>query len=317
MDLAKWKTHLPHVFNRVCKEIRIDDVVIDWVDIIFEQIGSATKCPPHTHPWFEFNYVLEGKMDTGFDGGPKIPIRCGEFFVIPPDQIHEHVYQRGQPHEGLCLRWRIRRASGQAYESGESSSLFERLARLQEWKPGSYQDRYGIWPLLTLFLEEAEAGRSELYLQLVLVQFLDALTGIQQPDELSAKPEAVNPDQLVKKVELYLQDFQGGKLNVQDLAASLHMSYGHLSRLYRKRTGYTMVERLNEIRLEKAGRLLRTSDAPIKIVAEQAGFADIPYFSRAFKKRYGVSPHHYRNKSKCSPESAHFSKTNVHNWEMN
>ncbi|MNL84900.1 HTH-type transcriptional activator RhaS [compost metagenome] len=52
---------------------------------------------------------------------------------------------------------------------------------------------------------------------------------------------------------------------------------------------------MNEIRLNKAAHLLRTSSAPVKVIAEQTGFADIPYFSRAFKKKHGVSPQIFRN----------------------
>jgi AraC-like DNA-binding protein len=297
MDLAKWKAQLPPVFNQVCSEVRVDDAVVDWIDIIFEQTGNAAKCRPHMHAWFEFNYVLEGEMETGF-GGSLVPIRSGEFFLVPPDTVHEHVYRRRQPHEGLCLRWRIRRApDAPQNESGETSSLYKRLVRLKDWTPGSYRDRdrYGIRTLIWQFLEAAEAGRSVLSLQLTLIQLLEALTRIHQPDERPLHASAGNHDQLVKKVDVYLQDWQSGRFNAEELAASLHMSYGHLSRLYRKRTGYTIVERMNEIRLEKAGRLLRSSALPVKLVAEQAGFADMPYFSRAFKKRYGVSPLQYRS----------------------
>ncbi|WP_175406518.1 AraC family transcriptional regulator [Bacillus sp. FJAT-27264] len=292
MELTDWKSALPPVFNRLCEEIQVMDVIIEWVDIIFEQIGTASKCPPHAHTWFEFNYVLTGRLDTHF-GGNSICVQANEFFLIPPGMVHSHTYTKGNPHEGLCFRWRIRRAEG-AEENVPGGSLYARLLRLQKWKPGSYRDEAGFGAMLIHFLREAELQRSELGLQLLLVGLLEQLCTLQQSMEGQSGLTRTYQDPLVRKVEIYLEDYQGGRLSVAELAASLHMSYGHLSRQYKKLTGHTIVERMNQIRLEKAAELLRLPDTLVSESAEQAGFADLSYFSRAFKKRYGQSPLSYR-----------------------
>ncbi|MBB6672254.1 helix-turn-helix domain-containing protein [Cohnella nanjingensis] len=290
-EIARWKVELSAVFHRICDEIRINDAIIDWIDIIFEQVGNARSCPSHSHTWFEFNYVLSGQMQTLFDHD-SITIREGEFFLIPPGLTHAHVYTPGNPHEGICFRWRLRRSEGE--EGPDDSSLYERLRGLTEWKPGGYRDRYGVGNLLSHFLQEAGSGKSPLSLQLLLVRLLETLTLIRDPDESASSDSAGSRDSLVKKVEVYLEDFQGDRLNVADLAASLHMSYGHLARLYKKRTGITLIERMNRIRLEKACELLGQPDLLIKEVAERSGFPDLSYFSKVFKRRYGVSPQAYR-----------------------
>jgi AraC-like DNA-binding protein/mannose-6-phosphate isomerase-like protein (cupin superfamily) len=292
MELDDWISTLPPVFNTLCHEIRVMDAAIEWVDIIFEQIGTASKCPPHAHTWYEFNYVLTGQLDTRF-GKDSICVRAGEFFLIPPGMVHSHTYTRGNPHEGLCFRWRIRRIEG-AHEDLPPDSLYARLARLQTWKPGSYRDEEGFGTMLIHFLREAALSRSELGLQLLLVGLLEQLCHLQQTMEGQTGLTRTLKDPLVRKVEIYLEDYQGDRLSVAELAASLHMSYGHLSRQYKKLTGHTIVERMNQIRLEKAAELLRLPDALVSESAEQAGFADLSYFSRAFKKHYGLSPLSYR-----------------------
>lgn len=263
------------------------------MDIIFEQIGTASKCPPHAHTWFEFNYVLSGQLGTRFDGD-EITVREGEFFLIPPGRVHSHTYTRGNPHEGLCFRWRLRRADpGRAEE--DTRSLYSRLKSLQEWKEGAYRDTDGFSVMLTHFLKEAAAAEpSELGLQLLLIRLLERLCLLQQTLEGHTETPAIGSEPLVRKVEVYLEDFQGDRLNVGELAASLHMSYGHLSREYKKLTGHTLVGRMNKIRLEKARELLLLPGSNISEVAEQAGFADLSYFSKAFKKSYGQAPQSYR-----------------------
>lgn len=306
MELAAWKSELPPVFSSLCTGMLVEDVWIDWIDIIFEQIGNASGCPPHTHTWYEFNYVMSGETVTHFDGRA-VTLQEGDFFLIPPGMIHSHTYRRGNPHEGLCLRWRIRPGgtvldqAGNATEATGSNpahpaSFYRRLDGLKEWKPGGYHDHYGIREQLLRFLRAAMSpSSSALYLKLMLTGVLESLTAIPFPDKQVSPKQGESKDTLIKKVEVYLEDFTGDRLNVEELASSMHMSYGHLSRLYKERTGMTLVERMNQLRLEKARALLAQPDMLIREAAWQAGFADIYYFSKAFKRAYGISPKEYRS----------------------
>ncbi len=335
MDIQRWKLELPAVFSKLCREIRINDTVVDWIDIIFEQVGSASKCPPHSHTWFEFNYVLSGRMQTRFRDR-LVTINEGDFFLIPPGLVHSHTYTKGNPHEGICFRWRIRQAedsvagnlreedcadslrddgdsgghesdyvgglgqddSGSGKSELNESGLYTELERLRRWKPGGYMDRYGIREILLHFFEEALAGRSSLSLQLILLRLLEEIAAIARSERHEQEEPEGPKDQLIKKIEVYLEDFRGKQFNVAELAASLHMSYGHLCRVYKQRTGITLIERMNRLRLEKAAALLREPSPPlIKEIAEIAGFPDLYYFSKAFKKRFGVSPASYRKQS--------------------
>lgn len=297
MDLKKWRIELASVMNALCGEIAVGDAVVDWVDIVIEQTSGSGRCPPHAHTWYEFNYVLSGRMQTRFID-QDVMVHAGEFFLIPPGMTHAHDYSREDPHEGICLRWRFRPSPSE--KAAADDSFLERLGLLKEWPPGAYRDNYGIRSLLIQFFSEAASGRSPFYLRLLLAQFLEILSGVNARQAHSATAPAQARDALVRKVEVYLEDFRGDRLNVEALAASLHMSYGHLSRVYKQKTGRTLIEEMNRIRLTKACELLLQPSLLIKEVAEQAGFPDIYYFSKAFKKKYGVSPLAYR-KRQLSP----------------
>ena len=56
-----------------------------------------------------------------------------------------------------------------------------------------------------------------------------------------------------------------------------------------------MVTRLNEIRIEHAKKLLRSSNAKITDIAIQIGYNDEKYFIRTFKKCTGMTPNEYRH----------------------
>ncbi|MEM7110640.1 MAG: helix-turn-helix transcriptional regulator, partial [Bacteroidota bacterium] len=63
-------------------------------------------------------------------------------------------------------------------------------------------------------------------------------------------------------------------------------------------TGQTPNEFITNIRLTKASQMISTHpETSISSVAYSCGFSNPSYFSRAFKKKYDISPVDYRVKS--------------------
>ena len=73
---------------------------------------------------------------------------------------------------------------------------------------------------------------------------------------------------------------------------SVHPSY--LSSLFHKETGLTLTEYVNQKRVEHGVFLLNTTKMQIQMIAQQCGIPDINYFTRIFKKQYGITPSEYR-----------------------
>lgn len=64
----------------------------------------------------------------------------------------------------------------------------------------------------------------------------------------------------------------------------------------RRNTGKSFSEYLNDYRLEKAMEMLRSTDERIADIAYDVGFANVTYFNRLFKSRFGYSPKELRIK---------------------
>jgi AraC-like DNA-binding protein len=78
------------------------------------------------------------------------------------------------------------------------------------------------------------------------------------------------------------------------MAHELHLSKHHLSRLFKRSTGSTISEFLNILRIQKACRLLETSDMPVERISQQVGIANTSYFCEIFKHAIGQTPLQYR-----------------------
>ena len=78
------------------------------------------------------------------------------------------------------------------------------------------------------------------------------------------------------------------------MADSMNLSIGHLSTLIRRETGLSFSEYVTAKRMEDAKKLLCQENLSVEEVAEQVGYHDYFYFTKAFKKYAGVSPSVYR-----------------------
>jgi transcriptional regulator GlxA family with amidase domain len=81
---------------------------------------------------------------------------------------------------------------------------------------------------------------------------------------------------------------------VEEMGAVIGVSAGQLRRLFLQYLGATPRQRLCNLRLEAAARLLADPSLRIKEVRVRVGITDASHFCRDFRERFGVSPSEYR-----------------------
>lgn len=67
------------------------------------------------------------------------------------------------------------------------------------------------------------------------------------------------------------------------------MNASYLSRIFKQETGFTFVEYLTKIRMDKAIKLIKETNLKAYQVADEVGISNPHYFSICFKKWTGVS----------------------------
>lgn len=92
----------------------------------------------------------------------------------------------------------------------------------------------------------------------------------------------------------YMQNHSAEPLTMDFLAHFTGISKYHLSREFKRVTGFSPIEYLITLRVEKAKLLLEQPGLSVRDVAEMAGFGNEQYFSRLFRQRTGCTPGQYR-----------------------
>jgi len=105
-------------------------------------------------------------------------------------------------------------------------------------------------------------------------------------------------DQCYSEVELaknYIQHHFRENIKLNDVARAVACSPSHLSRLFKKKTGKTVMQHLAEVRVNAAMQLIAQSGFTVNTAAEAVGFQSPRYFRAVFKKIKGTSPGKYKS----------------------
>lgn len=92
----------------------------------------------------------------------------------------------------------------------------------------------------------------------------------------------------------FISSNYSSKILVDDVAGRLNMSTTAFCNFFKRKTGYTLIKYLNEIRISHAQRALLNSDQSISEIAFASGYNNISNFNRIFKSHTGKSPKEYR-----------------------
>lgn len=94
--------------------------------------------------------------------------------------------------------------------------------------------------------------------------------------------------------EVISQNIENPNFSVDDMGETLGMGRTQFFRKTKTITGYTPNDLLRTMRLQRAAKLLRTTDLNISDISHRAGFNNPSYFTRAFRDQYKMTPKEYR-----------------------
>jgi AraC-like DNA-binding protein len=131
----------------------------------------------------------------------------------------------------------------------------------------------------------------ELRLNVLLLELLDILF-----IETHFPPDKASNTDKLKAAVGYIQEHYTQTIRLEKLARHLGISESRLIILFKKNTGKTPINYINQVKVNHAKDLLLNSNKTIKETAFELGFQDEFYFSRVFKKLEGISPRDFKKK---------------------
>ncbi|WP_337098792.1 response regulator transcription factor [Paenibacillus sp. YIM B09110] len=94
----------------------------------------------------------------------------------------------------------------------------------------------------------------------------------------------------LEEVRKFMDTHYAEPITLEQLARSFYVSKEYLSKMFKQEFSQNITDYLLNLRMEKAKEWLLDESIPIKAIAEMAGYEDVTYFYRVFKKRFGIAP---------------------------
>lgn len=126
-------------------------------------------------------------------------------------------------------------------------------------------------------IEDACCARS--YILLFLTEIAKSLTFLDN-----------NNSHYVKKTFLYIKHHLQQKISLDDIAKELGYHKSYLAAQFKKYTGKTIVQTVNEMRVSKSLRLLRDTSFSVAEISSRVGFPSYEQMVHVFRKSVGMSP---------------------------
>jgi AraC-like DNA-binding protein len=245
----------------------------------------------HWHQFFELALVVSGTGTHKING---IPLRLerGHTFLMTPADFHQVTPDAGQT---LQLYNLVFTESMIAEELTEHlfESRKEYICLYEQDNFASAEREY------ERILSESVAWRehSGMIVKGCIERLLIDLSRSCPQPKKSVHEGAVLPPvhPSIRKALVYLQHHFRSPLLLEGVARLVGLSPNYFSESFSKQTGSTFQAYVRDLRLNFAKSLISTTTLPITEICFAAGFNTLPYFERAFKARYGLSPRGLRN----------------------
>lgn len=124
-----------------------------------------------------------------------------------------------------------------------------------------------------------DAGCVRAHILLLFMEIARSLTLLEQ-----------NNVHYVKKIHLYIKHHLNQKITLDDIAAAVGYHKSYIAAQFKKYTGKTIVQTVNEMRISKSLRLLRDTSFSIAEIAKQVGFPSYAQMVHEFNKALQMTP---------------------------
>lgn len=269
--------------------------------IYYFEFGKDFTHPPEKHDFWELVYVDSGEIIAVTDGLGRT-LRQGQVIFHKPGEVHAHISNRIVSNNMLVVSFTAR-GKGMKFFDDQIFDLDKTAKTLltlfiKEAKtalgalPGEYADKK------PLDFSRAPSGSMQL-LECYLTELLLVLERSGKGAERIIRKEdslELAQSSMMELIFTYLKNNLYTDLTYRDICDEFLMGKSRLYQLFEEQVGQSPMDYFAGLKMSEAKRLLREGELSVSQISDLLSFSSIHNFSRAFKKRVGISPTAYRKK---------------------
>lgn len=263
--------------------------------VVFSRVKAGFDFPLHCHNEFELNLITHARGAKRIVGYHMSEIDDSELVLVGGNLPHAwftHQCKSSEIHE-ITIQFHKDLFDDKFLGRNQMSGIKSLLQRSYQGILFSKETAHRIKPRLESLIS-CKGFNSVLELMSVL-QELSVSTDIQILSQ--ATPVSNTPDLKSHRLERvfdFIRINYAREISLKEVSDMVNMPEVSFSRFFKKRTGRTFIESLNDIRIGHATRMLINSTHTISEISYKCGFNNLSYFNRMFKRKNGCTPSIFR-----------------------
>lgn len=253
----------------------------------------------HFHPHFEIYCLLNGASQH-FVEGRSFNLATYDFVLLRPYRLHRTNYLKHQPCKRLIIQFSLDFLNALLPDDTQAvSRLFDVEAPVYRFTPEQTTE------MMHLFNQMYKASKpkgatTDLLITGLFIQLMDRLFRYHGDncyflDHKESLQNHLSPiEGKIYDITSHIHRHYDEDLTLDNLAARFFISPHYLSRQFKKTTGFTLIQYIQETRIKRAQELLLDTDMKIIDIIDPCGFGSISQFNRVFSNLVGTSPSNYR-----------------------
>ena len=236
----------------------------------------------HSHQFIEIFYVVNGKIRHRING-VESTLSVGDLYLIFPNTPHCFIREHDCTHRDFIINISLAKCAFDYI----NADFFKNLERNKfAHCKITTEDILFLERNIKNYFEELDILKRKNF-ERVLVSTIFGLVYLYtnkntQIDNFRAQCEEAVSNAFIRKDALEI------------IRNELGYNKYYLCRKFKETFGITLLDYVNELKLNHAAYLLKTTHYTLVEICEQIGIESMPYFIKIFTKKYGITPAKYR-----------------------
>ncbi|OGV54263.1 MAG: hypothetical protein A2X45_07775 [Lentisphaerae bacterium GWF2_50_93] len=235
------------------------------------------------HDMFNLQFILDGRMYLGIDGGERVTLDRPAVFWHHPE--HSYQYGPSAPAKSWHHHWVTFRGPRGKLIMEQGFMKLSPKGFVYAPRPNIYEDTFNR--LLELLQRHDKKNHPD------MVLLLEQLLSLLITNKLEGMMDSLHGNSIDKQASR-IRAMPFAEYDFDKIARNMGLSYSHFRRLFRMRMQVAPHDFVLGCRMQSAAKSLGDPSKQIKDVAIESGFSDPAQFSKLFRSQIGLSPANYR-----------------------
>lgn len=259
-----------------------------------------SSVPLHWHEEMELIVIKKGRGKVTVDRETR-RVKAGDIVVVIPGQLHA-IGQDGRDrmeYENIIFRLELLYSEREDVCTAEFFRPFgDGRIIYPAWIDGT-KAHHGKMAECIREIDQLSRERPKGY-QIGIKSCLGRFFFLMFSSEEGREDHEMNEKSMerTKKILTRIEETYFLPVTVEEMAEFMGLSQSHFMKFFKQQLGMPFVKYLNEYRLSKAANQLAATSEDVLIIAMNAGFTNISYFNRLFRKKFQMTPLQYRKLQK-------------------